>query len=89
MPRPAWFLLVVFIAAGVTGIHHVTQADSPAVSPDIIDANGAHGVLLERYLWQQGLYPVIGICSGGQYIDWEDVATRSLWYVSALILPGG
>jgi hypothetical protein len=89
MPRLTWFLLLVLLAAGAAGIHHVSPAIDGAISPDVIDANGTQGVLLERYLWQHGLYPVIGICSGGQYIDWEDVATRSLWYVPALILPDG
>jgi Type I phosphodiesterase / nucleotide pyrophosphatase len=89
MPWPAWFLLLALIAAGAAGVHHVSPANDGAISPDIIDANGTEGVLLERYLWQQGLYPVIGIGIGGRYIDWEDVARRSLWYVPALILPDG
>lgn len=89
MPWPAWFLLLALIAAGAAGIHHVSPVIDEAISPDIIDANGTEGVLLERYLWQQGLYPLIGIGGRGQYIDWEDVAGRSLWYVPALILPEG
>lgn len=60
-----------------------------ALSADTIDANDSQGVLLERYLWQQGLYPVVGIWNGGHHIDWADAASRSLWYIPAFLSQDG
>jgi hypothetical protein len=89
MSRPACFLLLVLFAAGAAGIHYVGPVSGQALSPDIIDANDSQGVLLERYLWQQGLYPVVGIRSGGHYIDWAEAASRSLWQIPAFLSPDG
>jgi hypothetical protein len=89
MSRPACFLLLVIVSACVAGVHLIHPGTGPFPNSDLIDTNGTRGVLLERYLWQQGLYPVVGIWSGGHYVDWADAASRSLWYIPAFLSPDG
>jgi hypothetical protein len=89
MPRLACFLLLALFAACAAGAHFISPDIGPALGSYQFDINGTHGVLLERYLWLHGLYPVVGIWSGGHYVDWEDAASRSLWYIPALLLPDG
>jgi hypothetical protein len=80
---PRLFFLLALVAACSVGMH------LPGTGTDLIDDNGTHAVLLERILWQLGLYPVTGIWSEGHYVDWTDAAWRSLWYIPAFLLPDG
>lgn len=89
MSRLACFLLPVIFAVCVAGVHFASPGIGLALHTDLIDNNSTQGVLLERYLWQQGLYPVVGIWSEGHYIDWADAASRSLWYIPAFLSPDG
>ena len=88
MPQRACFLLLAVLAAGAAGIHLTGPSVGPALPPHAIDGNGVMGMPLERYLWLQGIYPVTGVCAGGQCIDWEEAAYRSLWEIPVLMLPG-
>jgi hypothetical protein len=88
MSRLACFFLFIIVAA-CAGVHFIRPDTGPALHSAMNDANGTRGVLLERYLWQRGLYPVVGIWSGGHYIDWATAASHSRWFIPAFLSPDG
>jgi len=89
MPRQVYFLFIVVLAACLPAVCYVHLSFDPALQTYSIDTEGVHGIPLERWLWEECIYPVTGIYAGGEYFNWTDAAYHSLWYIPVMITPDG
>ncbi len=80
------FFIIAILALSIPAIYPVHLSFDRALQTYSTDSGG---IPLERVLWRQGIYPVTGIFSGGEFINWTDAAYRSLWYIPVLVTPEG